>query len=202
MLLLLHHAHVEREDAAGSIVQLLLLELGQRHVRRRGHRFDGLHDAHAGRGGMPLRLQEGIVYVHARRVNGHIATSARVVRSTAGGATARGATARGDMASGLVYVVLQLSVHAQEVLLDMIGAIELLEAGVALEGLLVFMDVLVPGVQIPSVRRVRTVGAGVSLLNVHAIRGRGGCCLRSLLAAASAAASRGAGAAATAVAGR
>lgn len=141
-------AHMQRQHRA--IVQFLLLELGQRHVGGGCHRLDGLHNAHAGRGGMSLCLQERIVNVNARCIDRHIAASAGMMRTAAG--SAAGATAGGHMASRLVDVVLQLAMHAQKVLLDVIGAIELLEAGIALKGLLVLMDVLVPCIQIPAIR--------------------------------------------------
>lgn len=192
---------VEREDSSATVVKLLLLELGQGHVGRGGHRLDGLHDAQAGRGGMPLRLQEGVVDVDAAGINGYIAATAGVVRPAAGGAAARRSTASRHMPSRLINVVLELPVHAQKVLLDVIGAVELLEAGIALEWLLVLVDVLVPGVQIPAVRRIRTVGAGVPLLDVNSVGGCGSCLGLGLLAA-TAASARGAGAAAAAVAGR
>lgn len=198
---LLHNAHVKGQYHTGAIVHFLLLKLGQRHVGCRSHCLDGLHNAHTARGGMSLGLQKGIVYVHARRVNGHISTAAGVMRTASRGPAARGTTASGDMSPGLVNVVLQLAVHAQEVLLDMIGSVELLEAGIALEGLLVLVDVFMSGVQIPPVRRVWTVRTGVTLLDVHSIRRSGGCSrLGGLLPTASSAG--GAGAAATAVAGR
>lgn len=77
------------------------------------------------------------------------------------------------MTPRLVDVILQLAMHAQKVFLDVIGTIELLQAGVALKGFLILVYVLVPCVQIPAIRRVGTVGARIALYYVHPI---GSCC--------------------------
>lgn len=46
------------------------------------------------------------------------------------------------MTTRLIDVILQLTMHAQKMFLDVIGTIELLEAGVALKGFLILMDIL------------------------------------------------------------
>lgn len=84
----------------------------------------------------------------------------------AAGATIIG-RARGYVTSRLIDVILQFAMHAQEMLLHMIGPIELLEASEALEGLLLFVYVLVTSVKISPIGGVRTVGAGVTLLHLY-----------------------------------
>jgi hypothetical protein len=54
-------------------------------------------------------------------------------------------------------------VHPQEVLLDVIGPAKGLVADVAMEGLLLAMDVFMAGVEIPPVGAVGTIEARVSL---------------------------------------
>lgn len=192
-----------------TIVQLLLLELGKRHIGSRGNRLDSLHNAHAGRGGMSLCLQEGIINIHTRRIDGHITPTAGMMSTiarSAGSARRATATARGHMTTRLIDIVLQLTMHAQKVFLDVIGTIELLEAGVALKGFLILVDILVTCIQIPAICRVGAMGAGVTFHNVHAIRsGSGGCCLclrRFLATAAGRAAAAATAAAVGGVGGR
>lgn len=73
--------------------------------------------------------------------------------------------------------------------LDVIGTIELLEAGVALKGFLILMDILMACIQIPTICRVGAMGAGISLHNVYTICccSCSSClCLRGFLATATA----------------
>ena len=57
----------------------------------------------------------------------------------------------------------RIPVHPQKVFLDVIGPAEGLVADVAVEGLLLAVDVLVAGVEVPPVGAVGAVEAGVPL---------------------------------------
>lgn len=70
-----------------------------------------------------------------------------------------------------VYLRL-IAMHAQKVLLDVVGAVELLLADIAVEGLLVAVNVLVAREQIPSVCSVRTSAAHVAFAGVAGARAR------------------------------
>lgn len=89
----------------------------------------------------------------------------------------------GGLASDAVEVVGLVAVHAQEVLLNVVGAVELLLAQIAVEGLLVPMDVLVAREQVASVRGVGAGAARVSFA-VARDRARASACLRARLLAA------------------
>lgn len=82
-------------------------------------------------------------------------------------ATATVGRVRAYVTSRLIDVILQFTMHAQKMLLHMIGPIELLEAGEALEGLLLFMYVLVTSVEISPIGGVGTVCAGVTFLHLY-----------------------------------
>lgn len=56
--------------------------------------------------------------------------------------------------------------HAEEVLLNVVGTVELLPADVAVEWFFVLVDVLVAREQVASVGSVWTVAAAVALLRV------------------------------------
>lgn len=58
--------------------------------------------------------------------------------------------------------------HTEEMLLHVIGSIELLQTGKTLEGLLLFVNVLVTSVEISSIGGVGTVGAGITFLHLYA----------------------------------
>lgn len=60
--------------------------------------------------------------------------------------------------------------HPQEMLLDVVGAVKLLLADVAVEGLFVAMDVLVARKQVPSVGGVRASAAHVAFACIAGAR--------------------------------
>lgn len=62
-------------------------------------------------------------------------------------------------------VVALVLVDSEKMFLDVIGAVKDFEADVTMEGLLFFVNVLVPGVQVSAVRGVRAFGTHVSLLD-------------------------------------
>lgn len=55
--------------------------------------------------------------------------------------------------------------HAQKVLLDVIGPIELFQAHIAMERLIVLVNVFVTREEVTSIGGIRTIGAAVSLLD-------------------------------------
>lgn len=78
----------------------------------------------------------------------------------------------GRVAPDQANVVGVVLVDAQKVLLDVVGSVEQLEADVAVERLVVLVDVLVPVVEVPAVGGVRAAGAHVPLVYGRSGRGR------------------------------
>ena len=113
------------------------------------------------------------MFIWKYRWDGDIASSAGMMRGRS----------VGDMAACFVDIVLHFAMHAQEVFLDMIGAIELLETSVALEGLLVLVDVLVTSVEIATIRRVGTMSASITFDDWHAVGGQLGLVFLAIVAA-------------------
>lgn len=78
----------------------------------------------------------------------------------------------GRVAPDQANVVGVVLVDAQKVLLDVVGSVKQLEADIAVERLVVLVDVLVPVVQVPPVSGVWAAGAHVPLVDGRSGRGR------------------------------
>lgn len=70
------------------------------------------------------------------------------------------------MSADEIYVVRMILVDAKEVLLHVVCPAEHLETDIAVEGLVIFVDVLVPRVQVLAICSVRTMRTHIPLIHV------------------------------------
>lgn len=72
---------------------------------------------------------------------------------------------RGNMSSCLVNIVLHLTMHSEEMFLNVVGTIELFETSVTLEWFLILVDVFMACIEVAPVCRIRTVSTGITFLH-------------------------------------
>lgn len=107
-----------------------------------------------------------------RQAGGSARPLAIVAVVVAAGRVGRVRGRAGRVAPDEADVIGVVLVDAQKVLLDVVGSVEQLEANIAVERLVVLVDVLVPVVQVPPVGGVRAAGAHVPLVYRGSGRGR------------------------------